>query len=164
MHRERVERITDARRMDLRLQDRQPSTTEESADAREQMLLVGKVDDDLQSRARAREPGLHDRLGALDAPVEMARVPGDFVGAVALEIDGVEHAPERLLGGIRYRVEAQQTPRLLLPLLEAVRSVRSSLRAGEPGRVAWNRSSSSFAFHAFHTRGLVPRMSATVSR
>ena len=31
-------------------------------------------------------------------------------------------------------------------------------------RVAQKRSSSSFAFQAFHTFGLVPRMSATVSR
>ncbi|MCY1240298.1 hypothetical protein D9M72_531390 [compost metagenome] len=30
--------------------------------------------------------------------------------------------------------------------------------------VMWYRSSSSLPFHAFHTLGLVPRMSATVSR
>ena len=43
-------------------------------------------------------------------------------------------------------------------------SVRVGDVAGQHARVAWNRSSSSLPFQAFQTRGLVPRMSATVSR
>ena len=60
--RERVERIAVARRVDLRFEDRQAAAAEEAADAREEVLLVGKVDHHLQPAPRARSRALHDRL------------------------------------------------------------------------------------------------------
>jgi hypothetical protein len=46
---ERVERVAVARRVDLRLDDRQSAPPEEAADPAEQVLLVGQVDGHLQT-------------------------------------------------------------------------------------------------------------------
>ena len=92
-------------------------------------------------------------------------MPGDLVGGVALEIGRVEMAPQRLLGAFGHGVEPQQPLRFDLARGHAVLDRHAGrAAASSTARVAWNRSSSSLAFHAFHTLGLVPRMSATVSR
>ena len=66
---------------------------EESANAGEQFFLIGEIDHDLQPGALPRKSGLDHRFGAIDAKIKMARVPCDFVGAVALKIDPVETLP-----------------------------------------------------------------------
>src|SRR5206468_9868355 len=88
----------------------------------------------LKARAVAREPRLDDRLGPLDTPIQMARVPRDLVGRMALEVRRVEVAPERALGVAGHRVQPQQALRLRLPRLDAVlnrleRAVAGQLRA-----------------------------------
>ena len=101
----------------------------------------------------------------IDAEVEVARVPGDFIRGMPLEVDGVESLPQRILRAVGNSIEPQQPYRLRTPRIDAV--VQPAVAgATDDARLgsAWNRSSSSFAFQAFHTRGLVPRMSATVSR
>jgi len=47
----------------------------------------------LQPGTLARKTSLNHRLGTVDAKIEMARVPCNFVGAVALKIDPVETLP-----------------------------------------------------------------------
>ena len=164
VQRERVERVAVARRVDLRVEDRQARAAEEAADAGEQRLLVGQVDERLQAGAVARQAHLDDGGRAVDAPVEVPRMPGDLVGRVALKIERVELAPQPRFGVVGHRVKAQQPMRFALALCDAVVD-RALARAGSSAaRAAWNRSSSSLPFHAFHTLGLVPRMSATVSR
>ena len=61
-------------------------------------------------------------------------------------------APQALFGVVGHGVEAQQTPRVLAPRLDAVHDrARGRLTRRAQRRAPWNRSSSSFAFHAFHT-------------
>jgi hypothetical protein len=93
VHGERVERVAVPRRMHFRLEDRQSGVAEEAANAREQLLLVGYVDDDLQARAVPRQTRFRDRRRPVDAPVQVPRVPRDLVGRMALEIGRVEMAP-----------------------------------------------------------------------
>ena len=93
MHRERIEGIAVPRGVDLRVEDRQPRVSEEAADPCEQLLLVRQVDHHLQPDARARQPRLHQWVFSFDAEVELARMPRNLVGTVALEVDAVELAP-----------------------------------------------------------------------
>ena len=73
----------------------------------------------------------------VDAPVQMARVPRDLLGAVAHEIGRVEMPPQRALGVLGDRVEAQQAARLVLPLLQRILQRARGALAGEhaPRRV-----------------------------
>ena len=163
--RERVERIAVARRVDLRLEDRQPAAAEEAADAREQVLLVGQVDHHLQARLGARQPRAHDRRRSLDAPVEVPRVPGDLVGGVALEVDVVEPRPQRALGAVGHRVQAQQALRLALALRAGCRRAWPAPRRPRAARASRGTGPRAAAPSTRSTPcGLVPRMSATVSR
>ena len=93
MHVEGIERVAVARGVNSRLEDRQLRAAEESANAGEQFFLIGKVDHDLQPGALACKAGLDHRFDAVDAKIEMARVPCDLIGAVALKIDPVETLP-----------------------------------------------------------------------
>ena len=167
VHRERVERVAVARRVDLRLEDRQAGAAEEAADAREQVLLVGQVDEHLQPGAVAREARLDDRRRAVDAPVQVPRVPGDLVGGVALEVERCRAARHSVaLGAVGHRVQAQQPARLASAAPAGCRRAwRARGAAGQHARASRGTGPrAACAFHAFHTLGLVPRMSATVSR
>src|ERR1700682_836343 len=104
---EGIERIAVARGVDPRLENRQLRAAEETANAREEFLLIGEVDHDLQPGALAREAGLDHRFGTVDAKIEMALLPCDFVAGVALEIDPVQTLPELLLGTFGNGVQAQ---------------------------------------------------------
>ena len=165
VHGERVERVAVARRVDLRFEDRQAGAAEEAADAREQVLLVRQVDEHLQAGVVARQPRPHDRLGAVDAEVEVARVPRDLVGACGA---GSRRRRAATTASARRRRGPRTGAAAAAPRPAAACRLSASVGAPDApasrARVAWNRSSSSFAFHAFHTFGLVPRMSATVSR
>jgi len=89
-------------------------------------------------------------------------MPGDLIGRMPHEIAGVELAPEVEFDIRTQSVVAQDAARLFLPLRDT-----GELERAVPLRtlaVMRNRSSSSLPFQAFHTFGLVPRMSATVSR
>ena len=134
VHRERVERVAVPRRVDLGVEDRQSRAAEEAADAREQLLLVGQVDEHLQPGAVARQARLaRPAPSPSGAPVQVPRVPGDLVGGVALEVDAVELAPEARLGALGHRVEAQQPLRLAAAAPAGCRRAsRAARRAGEP--------------------------------
>jgi hypothetical protein len=81
---------------------------------------------------------------------------------VAQEVGHVELLPELLVGVGRQAVQAQ----VLMASCWRFFSSRSAEGASPPStrRVMRYRSSSSLPFQAFQTFGLVPRMSATVSR
>ena len=162
---EGVQRVAVPRRVHPGVEDRQSLAPEEAADPREELLA---------GRARRPSPAARPRRarGARARParcasgtvVQVARVPGDLVGRVALEVDAVEVAPERAarLPPAPRRGAAAGAPPAAAPAGCRRASPRPSSRRAR-ARVALNRSSSSCAFHAFHTLGLVPRMSATVS-
>src|ERR1019366_8226146 len=117
---EGIERIAVARSVDPGPENRQLRAAEESANAREQFLLIGEIDHDLQPGARAREAGLDHRFRTVDSKIEMARMPCDFVGGVALEIDPVQTLPELLLGALRNGIQAQAACSFGSPRVEAV--------------------------------------------
>ena len=93
VHGEGIEGIAVPRGVDFGVEDRQPRITEEAADAREQLLLIRQIDHHLQPDAGARQPRFDQRFLPFDAEVELARMPRDLVGTVALEVHAVELAP-----------------------------------------------------------------------
>ena len=131
VHQERVEREAVARRVHLGLENRQAAPAEEAADAGEQLLLVGQVDQQLQPRARRREAGLDDRLRPIDTPAQMPRVPRDLVGGVALEVGRVEVPPQLVLGALGDGIEPQQAARVGLPGGETVLQRARCVHAGQ---------------------------------
>jgi hypothetical protein len=91
---------------------------EVAADAREQVRLVLDVDGHLQAFADRRQAALDDRLVAVEAVVQRARLPGDVGGVVAQEVGHVELLPQRFVGVGRQAVQAQRGQRLVLAVLQ----------------------------------------------
>src|SRR6185437_14063624 len=118
---------------DPRVENRQAGAAEEGTGAREERLFVGEVDQRLQGGAVTVEARLDDRFAPLDAPPQMARVPGDLVRRVPLEIGDVELSPETILGAFGNRVEAQEPARLALAQLDTVgKRRRCAYGVGKP--------------------------------
>ena len=124
---EGVERVAVARRVDLGVEDAKPALVEVAADAREQVRLVGRVDQHLQAFADRRQARAHDRLARCSTwRVQRARVPGDLAGVVAQEVADVERAPTAALvclDGSAYRLQLRQ--RLALARLDLGVAVRA---------------------------------------
>src|SRR5258705_121330 len=89
----RVERIAVARGVDLRLGDIEAGPVEVAADAREERFAVLGVDHHLQALAKRGEARLDHRLVAIDAVVQVARVPGDLLRVMAQAVGDVAARP-----------------------------------------------------------------------
>ncbi len=164
MHLEGVQRVAVQRGVDLGLDDAEADALEEGADPREQVLAVGRVDHHLHAFPDRAQPGLDHRLLGVDAVVQQPRVPGDLASVVAQEVGACRAAPTACSctpSGSAYELELLQRK---LSDGSAGGCRQDWCRPPRKRRVDQNRSSSSLPFQAFHTFGLVPRMSATVSR
>jgi hypothetical protein len=131
---EGVERVAVARGVDLGLGDVEAGTLEIAADAREQRLAVGGVDHHLQPLADGREARLDHRRRGIDAIVQAARLPGDFLRVVAQEVGRVELRPEARLDFVGQRIQAQQPRRFFLLLRQRRVQRRRVARKHAPRR------------------------------
>ena len=92
-HEEGVERIAVARGVNFGVHHRETGALEVTANARKQIGLIFHVDHYLQALADGGVTRAHHRLPGINAIVQGARLPGDFLGVVAHEIGEVELVP-----------------------------------------------------------------------
>ena len=100
-HLESVQRITVPGGMDLRIENGAADAPQVTANAREQLRTVRRVDHDLQTLSRRREACLDHGLLGVYAVMHLAGLPGDFLRVVAHEIGDVQLLPERFLHAVR---------------------------------------------------------------
>src|SRR5690606_16947948 len=110
-HDEAVERVPVAGIVDLGVHDVEVDGLEVAADAREQIRVCRPVDEHLQPFAEGRQARLHHRPFGAYAPVQAARLPGDFLRLVAHEVGGVQFAPEAFAVFVGQGVQTQQAQR-----------------------------------------------------
>ena len=151
-----------ARGVDLGVQDVEAGGIEVAADAREEVGPVGRIDQHLQALAHGRGRARTTGTVVSDMAPQRPCVPGQLGRVVAGKVADRQRLPQRRLGAGQHGVQRQGLPRL--PACGLDLGVKVQGRAAQRAAVRRNRSSSSLPFQAFQTLGLVPRMSATVSR
>jgi hypothetical protein len=95
---EGVERVTAARGVHLGVENVEAGTVEVTADACEQVGLIGRVHEHLQAFAQRRQARTHDRLRGAHVLVQRAGVPCDVAGVVAREVAQLQRFPQGLFG------------------------------------------------------------------
>ncbi len=166
VQRERVERVAVPRRVDLRLEDRQARAAEEAADAREQRLLVGQVDEHLQPGAVARQARLDDRRRAgrrASRGAAHARRSRRRCGAGSRACRARATARCSASSGTAYRRSSRCASRCRAAMLSVDRARRSCRRRAPRARRGTGPRAACPSTRSTPC-GLVPRMSATVSR
>ena len=111
---EGVERVAVIGRVDARIENRKTRVVKVAADAREQVNLVGRVDDHLQPLAGRGRAGAHDGQALADMARKLPRMPGDIGRVVAHEIAHIERVPQGLVRLKRLAVQRQQLQRVSL--------------------------------------------------
>ena len=99
--------------MHLGVEDVEVRGVEVAAQPREQVDVVGRIDQNLQTFAERRRPCLDDRQRRVDSASEKARMPGDLVGVVASEVADVERLPQGVFQALGYRMQMQKAARRL---------------------------------------------------
>jgi hypothetical protein len=91
---EGVEGVAMKRGVDPGVDDAVAGTAEEADHAQKEVRLIERVDHHFESLAERIEARPDHRLVGVDAIVQRARVPGDFLGRLTQEIHRIELLPQ----------------------------------------------------------------------